>query len=837
MHCELSFNLLATFRMQKETLTMKRIDLAGTWTLVRANTGETIKAQVPGDNFSALLAARRIPDPFHADNEQSLQWIGREDWIYRRNFRVDNDLLKEASVVLNCDGLDTIATIRINGQRVGTTRNMFARHRFEVKPFLKTGPNSIEIELASPVKAAEKENRHLPYPIPCVNFPESTPHRNLIRKVQCHSGWDWGPSLLVSGIPGAIHLDATSTGRTEYVATTQHHRRNRVDLDVDVDVHAVSACTTALQVTIAGQQRRKPVTLKPGINHLHISLPVHNPKRWWPCGYGAQPLYDLTVTVAGDSIRKRIGFRTLEVINREDKAGLSLTFRVNGTDIFCKGANWIPADALPQRQTRAVLDNLLTSAVGAHMNMLRVWGGGQYESDDFYDLCDEKGILLWHDFMFSCALYPATPVFLEQVRQEAGHQVRRLRDHACLALWCGNNEDVGALRWFQESRDNRDRYLVDYDRLNEGVLGKAVDTFDPTHLFWPSSPCGGRGDYSDCWHDDKRGDMHFWSVWHEGKSLDAYLTVKPRFCSEFGYQSFPSLSTIRTYAPPDQWNVTAPIMEYHQRNARGNSLITEMFTRYFRMPEGFANFVYLSQVQQAMAIKTGVDYWRTLRPHCMGTLYWQLNDLWPVCSWSSLEYGGKWKLLHYEARRFYAPCTVSIIQKQDMIEVWVVNDRPQPVRGNVEISVLQFDGKRLNRRRIPVSLKGAGATCICRKPVHDLLPAPEQAFLHAHLRCGKDQAEQVHVAVPWKSCNLSEPELKASVKALPDGRFAITLSSRKPAFFVYLDTDPAMGHFEDNGFHLLAGQRRTVQFHPSRRISKAQFIKALSVHHLRGTYA
>jgi beta-mannosidase len=513
-----------------------------------------------------------------------------------------------------------------------------------------------------------------------------------------------------------------------------------------------------------------------------------------------------------------------------------MTFRINGVDIFCKGANWIPCDALPQRQTRAVLDNLLTSAVQANMNMLRVWGGGQYESDDFYDLCDEKGLLIWQDFMFSCALYPATPKFLTLVRQEARHQVKRLRDHPCLALWCGNNEDVGALSWFEESKKNRDRYLVDYDRLNEGVLGQTVDECDPTRVFWPSSPCGGRGDYSDCWHDDKRGDMHYWSVWAEGKSFDAFYKVKPRFCSEFGYQSFPSLDTIRTYAPEDQFNLTSPIMEYHQRGAGGNSRIMEMFSRYFRTPEGFANFVYLSQVQQGLAIKTAVEYWRTLRPICMGTLFWQLNDTWPVCSWASMEYGGKWKLLHYMAKRFYNPLLATVRPCDDgHVELWVSNDRTATVNGSLTASLMDFSGRVLRRYSLPARVPAGTAKLIKRLVVRQIAPEPDKVFLAITLTSDHQAVRNDYFFRPYKQCNLAPAKLRTSVKA--DGaKFRVTVSATAPAFYVSLNADGIRGEFDDNAFTLLPGHSRTLVFTPKQNTLLKVFKAGLNTCHLRQTY-
>ena len=807
---------------------MQILNLTGQWWLRAKNNSAAIPARVPGDNVSALLAAHRIPDPYRADNEKQVQWIGRQDWIYEREFHVAPALLKEQSVFLHSDSLDTVATIFINGRRVAHSENMFTRLRVEVKKYLRAGNNQIRIELASPERTAIAASRRLSYPIPYSTNPVQSPHRNLLRKVQCHSGWDWGLCLMVSGINGALYLGATSLGRIEYVTTTQTHRRGSVTVEVVTEVQSPAGGKSTLEVALGKERVARPVTLQRGLNVLRTRLTIRNPKLWWPNGYGAQPLYPLTVRVAGDEVRKRIGLRKLEVLNVEDKRGLSLTFRVNGIEIFCKGANWIPADAMPQRQTRAVFEDLLTSAQQAHMNMLRVWGGGQYECDEFYDLCDEKGLLIWQDCMFSCALYPATPDFLENVRQEIRHQVKRLRDHASLALWCGNNENFGALHWYEAAKKNPDRYLVNYDRLNAGVIGKTVSECDPTRLFWPSSPCGGHDDYSDCWHADSRGDMHYWSVWHEGKSFDAFYAVKPRFCSEFGYQSFPSLDAIRRYAPRDQFNVTAPIMEWHQRHRGGNSKITEMFCRYFRVPEGFDNFVYLSQVQQAVAIKTAVEYWRSLRPHCMGTLYWQINDNWPVCSWASVEYGGKWKLLHYAAKKFFAPVLVSAVQQKEKLEIWLNNDQLKPVRGTVVAELRTFSGKVVRRFRLPARV-AAGSTKLIKKwNVVDIAPEPKKVFLQLRF----NGATNTHFFTEWKGCDLAQPRIRVQVRK----DFQVTLSADQPAFFVSLNATGIRGEFDDNCVTLLPSQPVTLRFTPKQPVTLAAFKKSLTINHLRGTY-
>ena len=367
-------------------------------------------------------------------------------------------------------------------------------------------------------------------------------------------------------------------------------------------------------------------------------------------------------------------------------------FENNGRKLFSKGSNWIPCDSLPSRMTKERYEDLINSAVEANMNTLRVWGGGIYENDIFYDLCNKLGIIVWQDFMFACSLYPATDDFLNDVQEEVNYQVSRLQNHPCIAIWCGNNENYGALNWFKESNENRDRYLVDYDRLYQGTIGKTVKKLDSQRIFWPSSPCAGPDDFADNWHADNMGDMHYWSVWHERKSFDAYLQIKPRFVSEFGYESFPSIDCIKSFAEEKDFNFTSPVMEYHQRSPSGNSIMLENFSRYFRFPQGFENMIYLSQVQQAVAIKTAVDWWRSLKPHCMGAIIWQLNDVWPCPSWSSIEYSGKWKLLQYVTKEFFESVYMPAFVKDNELNVVINNDTTQKLKGQIKVDFLRFDG-------------------------------------------------------------------------------------------------------------------------------------------------
>ena len=812
------------------------LDLAGMWTV--EGSGYCADVQIPGDVHSALLQAGKIKDPYWGKNELDIQYLNREDWTFSRVFHLEKAFIESPSVCINFDSIDTIAEVLINGHVIGNSDNMFVRRRWEVKPFLCVGENKLVVRIKSAEKEAARRALELPYEIPGCEYPVQSPNRNLVRKVQCHAGWDWGCCLMVAGLYGKIFLNAATPVRIEHVYTSQFHEAGRCLLEVTVEIYSAEQCEKELVILIDDRQIARICSLNKGHNTICEKIYVEDPQIWWPNGYGEQSLYTLEVIISGQKLKKKIGFRDLQLVTQEDEKGLGFKFCVNGVDVFAKGANWIPCDAMPLRQTKSMIEDLLNSAVQANMNMLRVWGGGQYESDDFYELCDEKGLLVWQDFMFSCSAYPATDEFLKSVEKEVSYQVKRLRDHACIALWCGNNENLGALNWFDVSRENRDRYLVDYDRLTEGVIGKVVDICDPSRSYWPSSPSGGRGDYSDNWHDDSRGDMHYWEVWHSGKSFDHYYKVQPRFCSEFGYQSFPSLETISTYASEDQFNVTAPIMEHHQRNIGGNSKITEMFTRYFRMPDGFANFVYLSQVQQGLAIKTAVEYWRHLMPICMGTLYWQLNDLWPVCSWSSLEYGGKWKLLHYMAKRFYAPIVVSVFQEEEeSLQIWITNDKQNPIKVEVNLRIFTFSGEKVKESLFPHEIGPGSSVCVkdYKKEESTLDSSAVFMLLDMYSEDGLYRTE--HVFSEWKSCELLKANVRYEVDRTESGNFCVTVFTDYPAFFVTLNATGIKGEFDDNCFTILPGELRKLTFRSKTSLlSKKQLQDAITIQHLRETY-
>ncbi len=798
---------------------MKRIDLAGEWTLRRADTQETVPALVPGDNYGALLRAGKIPDPYYGTQENDVQWVAEETWELERDFDVDASWLDEASVYLNCDSLDTLAEVRVNDQLVGSSDNMFVRQRYEVKPALRAGKNRISIRMRPLGPEISERKQRLQHSLP-PGVVGKLEYLTLLRKVQCHGGWDWGPCLPVSGIYGAIYLGATSLARIEYVTCVQSHEPSRCTVDVSVQVHAVASGRARLSVSLGEVETTADVDVTPGPQTHSARVVVDDPALWWPAGQGTQPLYPLTVKLADQVVRKRLGLRTLEVTQ---EAGL--TFRINGRDVFCKGANWVPAGALPAEHTLERYRELLESATAANMNMLRVWGGGQYESDCFYDLCDEKGILIWQDFMFACSPYPWDDWFCDSVRGEVRHQVRRLRDHACIALWCGDNEVLHSFQWDPMSRDNPELYAAGYARLNS-VIAEAARESDPERVFWPGSPSNGPGTLPRDCNDPGRGDVHYWDVWHGDRGFEAARTVAPRFCSEFGFQSFPAMEAIRGFCPEEQWSPTSPVMHHHQRSPKGNERIIETMERYFRQPESFPDFVWLSQILQGVGIKSMVEYWRTLRPRCMGTLYWQLNDVWPVASWSSIEHSGRLKPLHYLARRFYKNLLVTTVPHDGQVEVWVVSDESRPTSGEVAVETFDLDGKVVATDRYQVELAGAGAVKVGSQPI----PAETaRRFLLLTARLGDLEAYNWHFFEPYKSYDLPN----AAVQARPVDGYGVRLESDRPALFVTLDSDGIGGEWSDNCLLLLPERPVEVAFTPRQPISPHRLTESLRVRHLR----
>ncbi len=772
------------------------MDLGGEWSLTDGQV--TVPFAVPGDGISALHAAGAIADPYFGRNEYGLRWICGRDWVATRRF---DHAGGDAELVV--DGLDTVAEVRLNGVLVLAAANAFRRWRVPLAGALRQGKNEIEITFRSVVAEGARRQAAQPFFVPWHEGNCPIPNGNMLRKPQCDFGWDWNIALAPFGIWGGIRIEAVGP-RIADVIVSQRHEGGVAE--VTVEVHGTGGAVTA---TLCGVTATGAASGGVGRVVLRIAEPV----LWWPVGLGAQVLHDLVVTMGAARAVRRVGLRDLALVSEVDAAGRSFGFAVNGHAVFARGANWIPADALHGRITRDGVRGLLQSAVDAHMNMIRIWGGGRYEPDWFYDLCDEMGLMVWQDFMFACNLYPSTPDFLGEIDVEVRDVVARINHHACIALWCGDNELIGALGWFEASRKDRDRYLVSYDRLNRTVE-TALKAVLPGANWWPSSPSPGAMAFGDAWHDDRSGDMHFWSVWHEGRDFDHYRDVKPRFCSEFGFQSYPSLTAIRRFADPADFNIAAPVMESHQKNAGGNARIAETMFRYFRFPVDFGNFVYLSQVQQGLAIKTAVTAWRGLKPQCQGALYWQLNDTWPVCSWSSLDHGGGWKLLHHMAARFYAPVTVLCIPDADGFVLRGVNDTREPVELRVVARAVAMDGSTRVLAQVGAVVPVDRAVDVLRVAADTGSGAKEGLAAGEVLAFTWDHAGgaggDVHAPRPWKAYDLLPSGLSAAVSG-GNGRWTIRLEVSALAPFVAVEADVA-GRFSDNAVTLFPGVPAEITF-------------------------
>jgi beta-mannosidase len=805
------------------------LDLNGRWRVAQAGTSHWIAATVPGCVHTDLLAAGKIPDPFYRDNEQAMQWVGESDWVYRRSFRVPASALASTQVLLRCEGIDTLAAMRVNGQDVGRTDNMFRTWEFDVKPMLRTGENTIEITFASPLPIMQERQAKRPlYEWIGSHEPKG---RAWVRKQPCNFGWDWGPVLITCGIWRNISLVAFSDARLEDVAILQDHSASgRVGLEVQVAAQVADARNLKAAVTVSHQGQTvasTAVALTDGKGKA--ALEIVQPKLWWPTGMGEQPLYEVRVDLldadgaALDSTTKRIGLRTLNLLAPEGQN--PLRFEVNGIPFFAKGANCIPFDAFYNRVTPAIQRRYVADAVAVNMNSLRFWGGGYYEDDALFDACDELGVCVWMDMKFACSSYPAfDEAFMESVRQEVRDNLRRLRHHACIGVWCGNNEIslMTKPEWSDKSMGR-----ADYDKLFKEMLGNEAKTLAPQANYVSGSP--------DC------GDTHSWEVWHGGKTFEAYRNLTG-FPSEFGFQSFPQPKTVRAFTTEaDRASVVTPVMDWHQRSPNGNAKIRDMTTHYFKPPKDFENALWLSQILQGFGIKLGAEYWRQTMPRTMGCVYWQYNDCWPGVSWSSVDYFGRWKALHYMARRFYAPLLVSGLEnvKESSVDFFISSDRLEACRGTVTWTVTDVEGRSLASESAEVEIAPRTSAKVKSLDLRSQVQQRGANGLLTWLKLtvgGKVVSENLVLLAAPKELALREPQLKSTVEPAPDG-FWVTLQCAKPALWTWLDLEGADAKFSDNFFHVTPDAPARILVRPQRRMTTAEFTRALRVRSLIDTYA
>ncbi len=782
--------------------------------------GEWLPAVVPGDVHLDLLRNKRIEDPFYRDNESKLQWIEKAGWEYRTSIDASDAVLAREHIDLVFEGLDTACTLYLNGERIAAPNNMFREWRIDVKTRLHKGQNELRIVFPAPMKAAEAVAEKDPW-----HTRTHTDPKGYIRKAVYEFGWDWGPRFATSGVYRPAYLELWNDARISGMFVEQEDvKEAAAHLDVHADVLASkeTKAVVSLSYGIDGAETKidREVTLTPGENHISFPVEITYPRRWWPAGYGEQPLYKFHVAVKADGHEldtrdTKTGLRSVVLRRELDKWGRSFEFVINGVPVFAKGADVIPFDSFPSRVTEKNYRRILGSARDANMNIVRLWGGGYYETDQFYEICDELGLMVWNDLMFGNNWQPGTYAFKQDIEQEAEYQMTRLRNHPSIVLWAGNNETELLRDWNGNGQlppAVHERIWEDYLTEFSGILARTAARLTPQIPYWPSSPSA---DYEELSDSYQSGDNHDWTVWHGQLDFSAYNEHHWRFISEFGFQSFPEMKTVESFTTAeDRANIFTPVMKAHQKNGNGNKLIDEYMNRYFGEPKDFASFLYASQVLQAEAIKTGAEGWRRARPRTMGTIFWQLNDCWPVASWSSLDYDGRWKALQYYARRFYAPVLVSPQFVDGTISVYIVSDKMAAENGSLRLRIMDFSGKVVKELKQNVTVSPLASQVYMQLLMTELLAQGQMDMTRlvgvADLTVGGHTVSTNLVYfVPSKQIALAPAAVTARIAKAGDG-YDVTLQSAALARSAYLSFGELEAEFSDNYIDLLPNEPVTV---------------------------
>ena len=794
------------------------IGLSGNWQFRRADTGLWHPATVPGTVHTDLMNNGLIPDPFYGDNEKRVQWIEREDWEYRTTFNAGEALLSRQKVILDFKGLDTYADVILNDSLILHADNMFRGWIVDCKRFLKAGENKLLIHFSSPVVHDERRAASLPYRLP--------DDRAFTRKAPYQYGWDWGPRLVTAGIWRPVYLKAWDDAIISDIHIIQDNVNDHLaTMTLDVNVESERNQKAILEVRLAGEN--KPVTsngvnLIPGANTCPLTFTIPEPRLWWPNGLGEPHLYNLIVdlSVHGrlcDTLLQRFGIRTVELVQDDDSIGRSFYFKVNGLPVFMKGANYIPQDNFIPYVDEQRYSTLISRTKEANMNMLRVWGGGIYENDFFYDLCDEQGILVWQDFMFACTMYPGDAAFLNNVSQEVTQNIIRLRNHPCLALWCGNNEvDEGWHNWgwqrqLEYTPEDSATVWHAYRDIFLTIIPEAVARYDGTRPYWPSSPETGWG------HSESltAGDCHYWGVWWGKEPFETYEKKIGRFMSEYGFQALPDITTIDSFTAQQDRHLFSDVMLCHQKSIIGNAMIMMYMKREYKVPDDFESFVYVSQLLQADGIKRAIEAQRRAMPRCMGSLYWQLNDCWPVISWSGIDYYGRLKALHYFVTKAYAPLLLSPMVEEDTLRIFMVSDQPQKNLGYLSLTVMDFNGEALWHKEMEAEIEGNSSRCCFQAPLSQIIDKRMKnrvVLVVRYLIHNIIKAENLLYFAKPMNLALEKTTIDIDTRQVADG-YELTLSSDRLAKNVYLTVDdPAEGYFSDNYFDLLPGEQKTVYY-------------------------
>ncbi len=780
------------------------VTLDGVWRMQKASGGEWLSAQIPGSLYSNFLLLRKMGDPFFGENEREALELSKEGCLFERSFVVAQTMLSHEKLFLRFDGIDTLASITLNGQLLGTADNMHRAWEYDVTGLIQAGENVLRVQIASPLQFLETQQKAFPL----WGVDSTVPGYAHLRKAHYMFGWDWGPKLPDLGIWRPVSLIGCDVARLDDVHIRQRHGADAVTLDITIEAKRFSEQHLRAEVTVtspAGTKQCAAFALQGETGHAEIAIP--DPALWWPNGYGEQPLYQVAVRLLSDGRildekTLRIGLRTVTVSREPDTWGQEFCFVVNGIKIFAMGGDYIPEDQILARVSPEKTRRLLEQCVACHFNHIRVWGGGYYPDDCFFDACDELGLLVWHDFMFACAVYRMQPAFVDNITQELVENIRRIRHHACLALWCGNNEMEDGLRSWNVPREEwmeRD-YLYQYETLFPAICA----AHDPDTFYWPSSPSSGGGFESpnspDC------GDVHYWDVWHGLKPWTAFRKFYFRFCSEYGFMSVPSVKTVAAIADEADWNLFSPALENHDKCDDGSKKLLYYLSQMMPYPYTFEGVVYATQLLQADAIRANVEHMRRNRGRCMGSTYWQVNDSNPVISWSSIDYFGRWKALHYYARRFYAPLLLSVDESDVAALVFNVSSELRyPVTGTVRWTLRDANANILRTGCQPMT-----AAPLCAAPCFTLdlsleirTPADRRSrYLEYELQVdGAVVSAGSSLFAPPKHFVFADPAI--AVKITEDAaKFTLVCSANAFAKSVYLELAQADCVFSDNWFDI-----------------------------------
>lgn len=797
------------------------------WQFRQAGTAEWLPVELPMSAHSALEKHGKIDDPFWRDNEAKYQWIENEDFEFETVFDAPAEVFQKRHIELVFKSLDTYAQVFLNDSLILETDNQFRTWRADVKKWLRPTGNRLHIYFESAVKKTEQDWKNLGYELP-------GGQRVMSRKAQFHFGWDWGPRFVSCGIYKTPEL----LGWDDFILEDVHVVPTEVSPELaKLAIRVRYRSDAAAEVEFVNKfSKRKTIegrTLEIGVREDSMTFEIPNPELWYCNGMGSPKMYDFVFEVVKngrplDRREIRTGIRKIELITEKDADGESFYFKLNGRRVFAKGANYIPAHIFQDKVSGKDYARLLDATREGNMNMLRVWGGGIYEDDLFYQLCDERGILVWQDFMYACAMYPGSGSFLKNASREAVEQIERLRRHPCIALFCGNNENNEAWHhWGWQmlfNEEQRTRLWRDYLTLFKDLLPNLVANDGAGIPYWESSPKYGRGNPK----SNSEGDSHYWGVWHDAEPFSTYEKKVPRFMSEYGFQSFPDWRTIESFTEPADRELETKVMLAHQKHPRGNALIAEYMGRDYRKPKSFKDFVYVSQLLQAEGMRRGIEAHRRRKPYCMGTLYWQLNDVWPVASWSGIDNFGRWKALHYFARESFEPVAALPMLDDDILKVVGVNDRIPFVKGKLDVRLLDFDGSVISAETLPeVKLHPDSSRMLWQASVKTFLKKkkPEDVVLEVVLSAPDGSeifSRRLFYLLPPRDLKLPRPTLKMSVAQVNDG-YEITVESDKLAKNIYLNT-AADGFFSDNFFDLLAGEKRKVLFKTQRILDSPESV-------------